>query len=470
MTKIIPALNQLSLQLMNNIKYGFMLTVFRKIKLKDFHFSVDVLVGLMLFNLLLTAISHFYLISGKSSFNIYALPDWAFGLIMLFISAYIIEKIINSRNVILHFPTILLSVSPIIILISFLIIKFSSVIQEISVWGYSGMYYLMFIWVLVVSFKVIKLVTAMKALPIAMLTLLYSGITLSQQFYLPNQYFWTADYSDYESPYKKINVEKVFYSQNHMIEKEKRRLVRQRPRVRDIYFVGFGSYSSQDVFMKEIFSIKQLFDDRFDTKGRSVALINNPETVDTAPIASISNLSMVLKHIGKLMDRKNDILFLYLTSHGSQNHKLSVDFWPLRLNQIGPKELKTTLDDAGIKWRVIVISACYSGGFIEELKDDFTIVMTSSSAKKQSFGCGSGNEYTYFGKALFDEQLRNTFSITNAFNQAAISIAEREKSENLTPSEPQLYSTKKIIRHLRSVEARLSRRANKRSKTLSAKK
>ena len=47
------------------------------------------------------------------------------------------------------------------------------------------------------------------------------------------------------------------------------------PGIVDVYFVGFGSSDEQDVFMKEVLYAQQLFDRRFDTRGRSTVLINN---------------------------------------------------------------------------------------------------------------------------------------------------------------------------------------------------
>ena len=64
------------------------------------------------------------------------------------------------------------------------------------------------------------------------------------------------------------------------------------------------------------------------------------------------------------------------------------------------------LDDAGIRNRVIVVSSCYSGTFVDALRDDDTLVMTASAKDRNSFGCSNEADFTYFGKAYFDEALR----------------------------------------------------------------
>src|SRR6266850_7470441 len=61
-----------------------------------------------------------------------------------------------------------------------------------------------------------------------------------------------------------------------------------------IYFVGFAGYGRQAVFKREVLAVRQLFDDRFGTKGRSVALINHRSTVKEIPLADIANLDRVL--------------------------------------------------------------------------------------------------------------------------------------------------------------------------------
>jgi hypothetical protein len=191
-------------------------------------------------------------------------------------------------------------------------------------------------------------------------------------------------------------------------------------------------------------SVTELFNERFDTQGRSIRLINNATTVDAVPIFSKTALQQSLQHIAGLMNRDEDILFLFMTSHGSSEHKFSLDFGAMRFNEIDPQVLRKLLDESGIKRRIVVVSACYSGGFVEALKDDNTLVITAAAADKNSFGCANENDFTYFGKAYFDEALRKTYSFTTAFEMAKPVIAEREKKDDYTPSNPQIYLGKDI--------------------------
>jgi hypothetical protein len=120
--------------------------------------------------------------------------------------------------------------------------------------------------------------------------------------------------------------------------------------------------------------------------------------------------------------------------------------------------LREMLDRAGVRQRVIAVSACYSGGWIEPLADEHTLVMTAASAERTSYGCGRKSELTFFGRAVFDEELRKTHSFEQAFAAARPVIDEREKQAGKKDgySDPQIRVGKEIQPVLRMLEQRLS--------------
>jgi hypothetical protein len=97
------------------------------------------------------------------------------------------------------------------------------------------------------------------------------------------------------------------------------------------------------------------------------------------------------------------------------------------------------LDKAGIHWRVVVISSCFSGAYIPSLQTPGSLIITAAEATKTSFGCTDDADFTYFGRAFFDEALRQEHSLVNAFQAAKQTIATREKEEGFTPSQPQMF-------------------------------
>jgi hypothetical protein len=178
------------------------------------------------------------------------------------------------------------------------------------------------------------------------------------------------------------------------------------------------------------------------------------DIVAAAPLANAHNLEAVLQGVAKRMNRDEDVLFLYLSSHGAQNHSLSVSFWPMKFNDLKAEELKAMLDKSGIHNRVVVVSACYSGGFLDVLKDDNTLVMTASSRDHVSYGCGDATQYTYFGEAYFEKSLSHRDSFISAFENARHLIEEREKSEGRGNSGPQIYIGKNIEQKLHMLEVK----------------
>jgi Peptidase C13 family len=243
--------------------------------------------------------------------------------------------------------------------------------------------------------------------------------------------------SDLSDAHRKLD-EDVFYEQPKVLERELAAVEPGRRGVIDIYFIGVGGFAAQDVFMKEINAVSRLFQERFGTGGKTIRLVNNRKTLASSPVASVTSLRASLMRVAEVMDKDEDLLFLFLTSHGSKTHRFSFDLWPLQLQELEPAKLRDLLDESGIRNRVIVVSACYSGGFVNPLKDENTLVISASAVDKNSFGCSNEAEWTYFGKAYFDEALRKTHSFVDAFESAKPVIAEWERKEGYIASEPQM--------------------------------
>ncbi len=233
----------------------------------------------------------------------------------------------------------------------------------------------------------------------------------------------------------------------------------QREGVRDVYFLGFAPFATEDVFKLELDTLVPMMEERFDAKGRSLRLSNHLQTIATFPWASVTNLRRALFAIAGQMNAEEDVFVMYLTSHGSPKHDLVSRMPPIEFNEINPQVLRLLLDAAGIKHRVIIVSACYSGGFIEPLKSPTTLVMTAAAADRTSFGCGSESTFTYFGKAVMDEQLRKTRSFEEAFNNALPILRQRETEKKHLFSNPQISIGAEIAPVLKALEIELVGRA-----------
>jgi len=286
-----------------------------------------------------------------------------------------------------------------------------------------------------------------------------AGVVLlvAPAWWYPQSPLWIPEYDQKsrDSRPAALAEEQSFYAQHDVLRQALDALDQERPGIADLYVLAAGLDAGEDVFMKEVLSIVELFRKELDAEGRTLALINNPKTVEQYPVASLTSLAAVLQHMGTVMNVEEDVLVLYLSSHGSNKHQLSVEFKPLRLATIDPPALKRALDESGIKWKIVVVSACYSGGFVDPLKDQHAMIITASSANRQSFGCGNESDSTYLARALFDEGLRKTRSFEAAFQAARDSIARRERARGFPPSEPQLFVGAAMREKLGQVERRL---------------
>lgn len=205
------------------------------------------------------------------------------------------------------------------------------------------------------------------------------------------------------------------------------------------FFVGFAGFGDQRVFAEEIKFAADKFADRFDTAERTLLLLNDRRDRETQPLATVAGLRRALKGIASKMRLDQDVLFLALSSHGSEDPLLSVQNGLLPLRSLTGEALAEALQASGIKWRVIVISACHAGAFIEPLRDPYTIVITAASPDRTSFGCSDDRDLTYFGEAFFRDSLPQAASLRDAFDIATKLVTERETQEGFEPSNPQAF-------------------------------
>lgn len=249
----------------------------------------------------------------------------------------------------------------------------------------------------------------------------------------------------------------VFEDQQALWQQQVQALAPERPGVVDVYGLVFAPYADENVFRRESTMVSSLLQERFDAQGRVLHLLNHAETADTHAWATPENLQRAITALAARMDREHDLLVVYLTSHGARDHALAASHWPLQVAPATPEMLRAALDAAGIRNRVIAVSACYSGGWIDPLATDSTLIMTAADATHTSYGCGRLSELTFFGRAVFHEQLRQTHSFTEAFAKAVPLIQQREVEAGKADgfSNPQIRVGKQITPVLQALEQRL---------------
>jgi hypothetical protein len=235
----------------------------------------------------------------------------------------------------------------------------------------------------------------------------------------------------------RINVAAVELSQPSLLEAEVNKLLPERKGTADIYAIGIAGWSDQDVFVKELNGGLAALDQAIGLDRGTVRLVNHADTTETLPVANRTNFASVVHSVAKIMDKNEDVLLIFITSHGGPTGvglRLEGEFALL-----SPDHIATVLDREGIKNRLLIVSACYSGVFVKRLASPDTVVLTAADADNPSFGCSNERDWTYFGDALFNQNLGAGVSLEHAFKKAKAKISEWEARDKLPASNPQAF-------------------------------
>ncbi|MGC1235672.1 MAG: C13 family peptidase [Xanthobacteraceae bacterium] len=230
-------------------------------------------------------------------------------------------------------------------------------------------------------------------------------------------------------------VTQVEKSQPRLLQEQFAQLTPSRKGETEIFTLAVAGWADQDVFVKELDGALEALGSVLPIKGRTVRLINRRDTVTTIPLANFPNFKAAVHAIGNVMDKDNDVFVLVMTSHGEQTgFALQL---PGGVAELTPQQVAAALDGEGIKNRVVIVSACFSGIFVPPLANDNTIVITAADAKHTSFGCAPERDWTYFGDAFFHQSLHAGADFENAFDHARVLIHGWEMMDQATPSNPQ---------------------------------
>ncbi|CAN7533738.1 C13 family peptidase [Acidovorax sp. LjRoot129] len=334
---------------------------------------------------------------------------------------------------------------------------------EVAVWVLWALYIPLFVWLLaamvVVSARFIRSRVRTAAFAAGLAGLVALGTwQFSDRAWEPDTEAVAASQEPTPEAARLVLSQPVFEGQQALWQKQVEALAPQREGVVDVYGLVFAPYAGENVFRRESTMVSTLLQERFDAQGRVLHLLNHAETAGTHLWATPQNLQRAIAALASRMDRGNDVLVVYMTSHGARDHALAASHWPLEVPPVTPEMLRAALDEAGIRHRVIAVSACYSGGWVDTLATESTLIMTAADATHTSYGCGTRSELTFFGRAVFNEQLRQTHSFTDAFAKAVPLIQQREVEAGKADgfSNPQIRVGAEIEPVLKALEQRLN--------------
>lgn len=150
--------------------------------------------------------------------------------------------------------------------------------------------------------------------------------------------------------------------------------------------------------------------------------------------AVVTDKITALKGFMTVAEQARGGCLFYVTTHGMPGATV---FGPSGV--MTPRMLDALLDEscAG-RPTVAVISACYSGSFIPELRAPNRMVLTASRPDRNSFGCSERDRYPYFDACVI-ESLPQSRDFLAVAARARACVARREAEQRLQPpSEPQL--------------------------------
>lgn len=272
-------------------------------------------------------------------------------------------------------------------------------------------------------------------------------------FNLSSYNLWEWAYAKFDRADRKatppVDVAAVELSQPSLLEAEVKKLLPERKGTADIYAIGIAGWSDQDVFIKELNGGLAALDKAIGLDRGTVRLVNRADTTETLPVANRTNFASAVHAIAKIMNRDEDVLLIFITSHGGPTGV------GLRLSgalsaTLSPDHIATVLDREGIRNRLLIVSACYAGVFVKRLASPDSVVLTAADENSASFGCSNERDWTYFGDAFFNQNLGAGVSLEEAFENAKVKISQWEARDEAPPSNPQGFFGSSLSKKLHS--------------------
>jgi hypothetical protein len=238
-----------------------------------------------------------------------------------------------------------------------------------------------------------------------------------------------------------IPADRLWGVQQELVDKAVNGLPSRSSGRSNVYAIAVAADGTQQLFSREARLALQVAAARFggDYRG-GVLLSNGVADILHSPLATQANIAAAARGVGGRIDPSADVAFVYLASHGSPDAELATDLPSFDdLSPISSASVNEALARAGIRRRVIIVSACFAGSWIPALANDDTIVIAAARKDRTSFGCDDTRRLTYFGQALLEGPLGRGASLRDAFEEARKTVRGWEARDNLTPSEPQAY-------------------------------
>lgn len=226
----------------------------------------------------------------------------------------------------------------------------------------------------------------------------------------------------------------------------------QRPGTQDVYLLSVSLWGDP-VFEREATQAEEILRNHLGAEGRSIILSAGGQGPRNYPAANAGNIAAAIGQIGAAMDPNEDLFVVFITTHGRPDGTAAIQEHQRMYGGLRPAHLAALLNQANIRNRVAIISACFAGAFIAPLATDTSVIMTAAAPDRSSFGCQPQNNWTFFGDAYFNQSVRDGGDMIEAFDDAKRLIARWEREQNLSPpSNPQIFVGQRGAAMLRQAE------------------
>ncbi|MES2041178.1 MAG: C13 family peptidase [Pseudomonadota bacterium] len=209
-----------------------------------------------------------------------------------------------------------------------------------------------------------------------------------------------------------------------------------------VWYAGFGLHSGSRAFLGDVQLTRQRLEE-INPELISYSFNNDPhqDKLD-APFAHLGSLDQTARDIAS-QARQGDVVTILLTSHGYTD-LVAVEIGNKPTAPIWTRYLKTALAPLEKFPTVLIVSACYSGSLISQLKAPNRIIVTASAEDKVSYGCQPLAHNTFFVDALFGSKLDAGQNLMQVFEHTKELVTEREKAAKFDPSSPQIFVGEKM--------------------------
>jgi hypothetical protein len=412
-----------------NLGAGFRLALFMRVTRLAFRIDFVELLLLFLVSAGIDVLVDWILAGEDAQFTWFGAGGEFFSAGLLLLTAMLQALLFRARGIALAIPVLALAAYPAIQVAHAAPDVYPSLFASAPPWVGDGFDIALAVWALAVFVRVVAVALGPETPRRAGLAvlggfMLTAGVALSPAM-LASEGWWHPATAAADGRYPNPASEPVLTAQATLLDDALSNLEDETQGETDLYFVGFASDARDETFHQDVLAAQQVMDERWDTRDRSVVLLNSPTTLLETPMATVTNLRETLKELAAAIDPHEDVVMLYLAGPAGDDGSLVGALPPLELVPLTPAMLRTLLDEAGIVWRIVVVSSCRAEKFAQALESDTTIVLAAADGAPG--GCSNARDATRVGSALFHDALPHAESFQQALEAAQAALGAAAK-------------------------------------------